>query len=199
LYQKMDEQVSTKNTKRKSADVNFPQGEHRQKKQRLPVGSEPDDGTGQTPTSVRKISKSKSKGKSSTRKGLVPYPVPYVCSWTGYEDQRDEICRAAIEIRDSDLAVRSLFSSNVVASAHILRGVRDISTSTTPEVARAAKAQLAMRNLVSDYRDKFNLDVMLMRCEASVIVDPSESNRAQMEQSLAWTREMNKVHDADEK
>jgi len=48
-----------------------------------------------------------------------------------------------------------------------------------------------MRELLVEYRDKYNLDVTFMRCEYAVILDPSESNRIECEKIVERTRREN--------
>jgi len=74
-----------------------------------------------------------------------------VCSWDGFEAQRIKIREAAIEIRDSDAALRALVPS-VQATGHIGNAIRDISTASTPEVDFAfSSALLADFELLSFY------------------------------------------------
>jgi len=116
--------------------------------------------------------------------------LQYVCSWDGLEQQKKKIREAAIEIRDSDALLRSLVSS-VQATGHISLAIRDISKAATPEVARAAKAHLAMRELIAEFRDVYRLDVSFMQCEVALILDPSEHIRSQSEKILNLTRKRN--------
>jgi len=117
-------------------------------------------------------------------------PERYICSWEGLEEQRMKIRDAAVEIRDSDAVLRALVPS-VQATGHIGRAICDINTAATPEVARAGRAHLAMRELITEFRDQFRLDVSFIRCEVVPILDPSERTRQVCEQQLQATRKRN--------
>jgi len=96
----------------------------------------------------KKKRKSHSKGSSSTKSSSSKLSSPrYLCSWEGLDEQRQTLRDCAVEIRDSDAALRALTTS-VQATGHILLAIRDPSQAATPEVNINFQARLLLRTTV---------------------------------------------------
>ncbi|AVK75343.1 hypothetical protein pqer_cds_921 [Pandoravirus quercus] len=101
-----------------------------------------------------------------------PRRPPSIQSWDGLEQYRDQVRAIAHEIADSDAVVRSTMRS-VLATGLICAAIRDPTTAPTPEVARAARAQEALRDLMGTLVQEHNLDYFFVRREWLAILEPN--------------------------
>ncbi|AGO83037.1 hypothetical protein pdul_cds_828 [Pandoravirus dulcis] len=100
-----------------------------------------------------------------------PRRPPSISSWDGFEHYRDQVRAVAREIAESDAAVRTTMRS-VLATGLICAAIRDPTTAPTPEVARAARAQESLRDLMGVLVQEHNLDWFFVRREWLAILEP---------------------------
>jgi hypothetical protein len=68
-------------------------------------------------------------------------------SWVGLEEKREALRALARRVRESDSVVRELIQPSVLATGAICQAIREPSTASCPEVARAAQAQRELREM----------------------------------------------------
>lgn len=107
----------------------------------------------------------------------------WLLSWKGLEQQRDQIRALAREVYESDAALRASTPSSV-ATGLICAAIRDPSTAPSHDVARAAEAQKALRDLHSRLVWEHNLEFDFVRREWAPILDPSPAEAARCEQMV---------------
>jgi hypothetical protein len=93
-------------------------------------------------------------------------------SWAGLEKQREALRALAREVHESDATVRGLMKPSVLATGAICQAIRDPSTASCPQVARAAEAQRKLRDLHGQLVWESGLDWFFVRKEWLSIVDP---------------------------
>ncbi|AGO85309.1 hypothetical protein psal_cds_1092 [Pandoravirus salinus] len=113
-----------------------------------------------------------------------PRRPPSILSWDGLEHYRDQVRAVAHEIAESDAAVRATARS-VVATGMICAAIRDPSTAPTAEVARAARAQASLRDLMGMLVQEHNVEWDLVRREWAVILDPRPEEAERCDRILA--------------
>jgi hypothetical protein len=98
-------------------------------------------------------------------------------SWIGLEEQREALRAVAREVRESDAIVRGLMES-VLATGAICQAIRDPSTASCPQVARAAEAQRQLRDMHGHLVWESHLDWFFVRQEWQGILDPRVAEEA---------------------
>ena len=122
--------------------------------------------------------------KKKNKRALLSFSVsPRVCMssrsahWQGLETLRQRLREAAVEVRESDAALRRVMP-DTEATGRIMIGLRDAATAEScSELRRAVDAQLALQRIVSSLVQDYGMDFYVVRCEWAVIVDPSDGNR----------------------
>ncbi|BCU02823.1 hypothetical protein [Pandoravirus japonicus] len=116
--------------------------------------------------------------------GRKPRRPQSILSWDGLEHYRDQVRAVAHEIVESDATVRSTMRS-VLATGTICAAIRDPATAPTPEVARAARAQVTLRDLMATLVQEHNLEWDLVRREYAIILDPRPEEAERCDRLLA--------------
>ena len=98
-------------------------------------------------------------------------------SWEGLHEQHQRLTDAALEVHDSDAALRQVMP-NVEATGRIMMGLRDPSTATTLALKRAVDAQRHLQTICASLVNEHHMDFFFVRSEWARIVDPSDGNVA---------------------
>jgi hypothetical protein len=120
----------------------------------------------------------------------------WLFSWKGLEHFRTQVHNTAREVVAADLAVRERFHY-ALATSLICEAMRDITLAATPEVERAARAQMALFSLQAMLVHEKGLEFDFVRKEWATILDPSPEEQ-QLSNSLADIAKEKDVHSQEE-
>jgi len=113
----------------------------------------------------------------------------YHLSWKGFEEQRDQLYRAAQEVFASDDAYRPVSSSSVEATAHIIEAIKDPHYGVSNALLRrAADAQQVVHLLLIEFQEKYKIEGTFMVLDIERLLSKTPEDDEKVRQNIKNVR-----------